>query len=243
MVNVKTIVYASLAAVLTILLIVGLVLSHRVEIYPTCNEIEVSIQTGDESAYLNRDEVVQWLMRADQYPVGKAVRKIDTHGMEQHLQQHPMVRQAECYLLQSGVCRVKIEQRTPIYRVTTAVESYLVDSDRKRMPLRSSMPPHWLTAEGNIGERMATNELYDLMTFLSTDRYWHPLVARVEVRSPQMCLVILKDGRRVILGAAAGYETKLDRLQKMWDATAEYPDARAKEYDLRYDRQVITRNK
>lgn len=239
--KVKTIVYASLTAVLTILLIVGLVLSHRVEVYPTCSAMEVSIRTGSESAYINRDEVTQWLMRADQYPVGKAIGKVETDAMEQHLKQHPMVRTAECYLLQSGVCCVKIEQRIPIYRVTTAVESYLIDSDRKRMPIRGTMQPEWLTAEGNIGERMAANELYDLMTYLTNTHYWRPLVARVEVRSPQMCLLILKDGRRVILGTIADYEQKLDRLQKMWKATANYPDAQAKEYDLRFDKQVITR--
>lgn len=242
MVNVKTIIYASLTALLTILLIVGLVLSYRAEVYPTCSEIEVSIQTGDEVAYMNRDEVVQWLMRADQYPVGKAIEQIETGAMEAQLKQHPMVRAAECYLLQSGVCCVRIEQRTPTYRVTTAVESYLVDSDRKRMPLRSTMQNKWLTAEGNIGERMAANELYDLMNYLSESRYWRSQIARVEVRSPQMSVIILKDGRRLILGTIADYEKKLDRLRTMWKATEDYPDAQAKEYDLRYERQVVTRN-
>lgn len=239
--KVRIIVYSCLASALAVVLLVGLIMAHHRPLRTACSELSVQIIAPDDSAYMTRDEVVQLLMQNDVYPVGRPLDQIAVASMERTVTAHPMVRTAECYLTQGGVCRVVITQRTPVYRVTTGAEAYLIDADRKRMPLRSTMHLSLLSATGRIGERMASQELYDLMTYLSDSRFWRNLVARVEVSSPQMTALVLRDNRRVILGPIADYEAKLDRLRTMWKATEDYPEAQAEVYDLRYDQQVITR--
>lgn len=239
--RVRTIVYASTVGLLLTALVVGLTISHCVSVVEQCPSLVVDIQDLDERQFLSADQVELLLRQSACYPVGMALTEVDAQAIEKLVQTHPMVRQAECYLSQRGVCHIRLTQRVPAYRVTTSAEVYWVDTDRRRMPYRTGIAVDVPAASGSIGERMATHELYDLMQYIAAHTYWREKLTYVEILSPQMTVLHLHDGSRTILGPIAGYEAKLGRLQKLWKATAEYSEAQAQVYDLRFEGQVVTR--
>lgn len=239
---VRNIVYSSMALTLVVVLVAGLICSHHSPVSPTCLSLCVEITDADERQYLTTNEVSELLRRSDCYPVGKALAQVQTHAIEQLVRTHPMVRMAECFLTAEGDCRICLTQREPVYRVVTGAETYLVDSDRRRMPIRSAMSLSVRTASGHIGEKQAVGELYELMDYLAKTRYWNDRVQTIELSSPRMVELVFASGKRAILGPVTDYRTKLDKLRTLWEETEDYPEADARIYDLRFDHQVVTRN-
>lgn len=207
-----------------------------------CEELRYTIEDEEVRNYVDAAELTALLRAEGVYPVGMTETDVPAEAIERVVRSHPMVRRAECFLTNDHVCHIRLTQRVPAYRVVTAGESYLVDTDREVMPLRPGMKLKVLTANGHIGKRMAENELFDLMQWLSHDRYWVEQLSRVEVVSPRRVQLVRKDGKLILLGEPADYRAKLEKFRTVdRKAFAELGMPDCKEIDLRYDRQVITR--
>lgn len=207
-----------------------------------CEELRYTIEDEEVRNYVDAAELTALLRAEGVYPVGQDAAEVPAETIERIVRSHPMVRRAECYMTNDHVCHICLTQRVPAYRVVTPAESYLVDTDREVMPLRPGMKLKVLTANGHIGKRMAGEELYDLMMWLSRDRYWVEQLSRVEVVSPRRVQLVRKDGRQILLGDLADFRTKLQKFRTVDEkAFAELGMPECKEIDLRFERQVVTR--
>jgi cell division protein FtsQ len=155
-----------------------------------------------------------------------------------------MVREAQCYMLPSGTVCIRLSQRIPVLRIVTGDDTYFVDNDRLRMPVRESVTTPVYIATGNIGERMACNELADLAIWIAGDKYWREKIQSIHVTNPKMVYLVQRpDGTRLILGEVNGFRNKLHKLRKLYDKGFEQIGWRTyNEIDLQYKGQVIGRN-
>ena len=204
----------------------------------------ITITDFDERQYVTEQDLTKMLQQKGLYPVGKTVATISTEDIERAVISHPMVRQAECYKTQAGTVCIRLTQRIPVLRVVSGDDSYFVDIDRTRMPIQESVTTPVLLFEGNIGERMARNELADLAIWIKDNPYWIEKIASVYVVNPKMVYLIQKpDGTHLILGEVSGFRRKLGKLRTLYDKGFEQIGWRTyKEIDLRYTGQVVGRN-
>lgn len=243
----KTWVRHTILGSLLLLVVAGIVtivvLAHNRPVRESCSAIRVVIEDEDERQFVSQDEVLALLRSKHLYPVGQALEDVSTSAIETEISQHPMVRHAECYMVSDGTCFLTLTQREPLYRVVTPGESYLIDCDRQRMPIRGGMQLQVKTAEGRIGERMAKEELFDMMWLLSTDGYWHDRIRKVEVVDMHQFCLIDDEGRRLILGSIDNYEEKLNKYRSLCENGFRYMDEQpqCREIDLRFNKQVVTR--
>ena len=232
-------------AILVVAYLVGMGIwsSSRAKNKP-CPGIEITITDMDERQYVTAAELALMLQGKGLYPVNKTIASVSTQDIENAIQAHPMVRRAECYMTQAGTVCVRLSQRIPILRVVCGNDSYFVDMDRSRMPIQESVKTPVLLVEGNVGERMAKEELGDLALWLYDNRYWQEKIASVYVANPKMVYLIQKpDGTHLILGEVSGFKRKLGKLRTLYDNGFDQIGWQTyREIDLRYSGQVVGRH-
>lgn len=209
-----------------------------------CRTIEYTIEDEKERLYLTEKELDLLLRAEDLYPVGRQLNRIDLHRIEQAVARHPMVRTAECFTTPRNEVEVHLTQRTPLLRVQTDGESYLIDTDRRVMQARATVRDTVAVVTGRVGIHMATSELADFAEWLQGNRYWRSRIRYLQVQSPNRVYLYLRgeEQPRVLIGTMGGYKEKLQKLRTFLENSAEITqDKQYYELDLRFNGQVIGR--
>ena len=208
-----------------------------------CKAITYIIEDKDERLYVTEGELTQVLITENIYPVGRAIDRGLLHRIESAMRRHPMIRTAECYTTPRHEVRVRVTQRVPLLRVYKPGDAFIIDTDRKVMPVRASIQDSVLVATGAVGVQIASGDLADFAQWLQRNTYWQARIDHVYVQSPQKIYLYLKGTpTRVVLGTMTGYERKLAKLRTFMENSPE--QVKAKQYtelDLRYKGQVIGR--
>lgn len=208
-----------------------------------CQRLEILLCDSAQHQFVSVDELQRTLQRRALLPVGKRWDEVSCQEIEQCLLQHDMIRTAECYKTSTGDVCVRLTQRVPMLYVTTAEGSYYVDTDRRVMPVRSSIEVSVPIFKGNVSQRAATEEYFDFVCWLQDDSYWSQRITQVHVRNPKQH--VLKQRHVVgdiLLGDLQGYEQKMERLRKLYVKGFDKIGYKSyKEYDLRYQGQVVGR--
>lgn len=209
----------------------------------TCQQVHWTIEDWGERKYVTIEELERVLRTNAIYPKTLQRDDIQTQKIESTLQNHPMIRTAECYVSEEGEVFITLTQRQPILRVITGAESYLVDSDRRRMSVRETIKDHLLLAEGNIGERMATHELAEFALWLQSNPYWRERITTVRVRTPHYMELIQTGGEpRIVVDGLSKVEKQLAKLRKYNEGMANLNEKPAyHELDIRFEGQVVGR--
>ena len=238
------------SAILKMLVVVGLVALLVVAVGTSrgkdredrCKELVCKIADEDERSYVSEQELFTLLKQHNAYPVGEYLHRINLQHMENIIRQHPMVRTAECYTAEDGTARIRVTQRVPLLKVVTADEAYYIDTDRRKMPLRSSIRDTVPVAMGKVGFEMASTVLADFAEWVQEDDYWRARIEAIDVRlSKQVC--IKQNGKQedLMIGDLMGYEGKLEKAEVFYRRTASMEKPRYRTLDLRYRGQVVAR--
>ena len=208
-----------------------------------CRGITYIFEDRAERMYLSENELTAMLQAENIYPVGKNVNQVSLHRIERTIGRHPMVRTAECYMTARHEVRVRLTQRIPVLRVQTAIESFLIDSDRKVMQARSSVKDELLIARGAVGVQLASGKLADFAVWMAENEYWQDRIDYIYVQSVQMIYLYLKQrDERIVMGNLKDFEKKMNKLRLFLLNSGEATkDKHYQELDLRYKGQVIGR--
>ena len=239
----KSIILKSLVVVgLVALLALAVGTSRGKDREERCKELVCKIVDKDERLYVSEKELFTLLKQHNAYPVGEYLHRINLQHMENIIRQHPMVRTAECYTAEDGTARIRVTQRVPLLKVVTADEAYYIDTDRRKMPLRSSIHDTVPVAMGEVGFEMASTVLADFAEWVQEDDYWRARIEAIDVRLPkQVC--IKQNGKQedLMIGDLMGYAGKLEKAEVFYRRTASMEKPRYRTLDLRYQGQVVAR--
>lgn len=224
------------------LMIAGIVCG-RWQSAPVCSAVDYTIRHETETPFVSESELTELLRAHNQYPVGWTLDKVSLQAIEDLIGGHPMVRSAECYTTPQGVLRVDVTQRVPLLRVTTATESYYIDTDRRRMPVRETVRVEVLDATGSIGPQLASGSLSDFAEWLAGDSYWRGRIREIQVRNPRQISLLQRDGAEtILLGDMNDYAKKLHKLRVYYErGGAEIGAGKYREIDVRFEGQVVGR--
>lgn len=236
----KHIICSLCALIIIAYMVFGVIMGQRNTPVTVCPKLQIDILDMDERLYLTTDELIDQLWLANLHPVKKPLAAISTQAIENMTLRHPMVRTAECYKTCDGVVHIDLTQRVPLLRVVTQDGQYYIDTDRKKMPVRPSITTPVLIATGNVGPRMAANELSDFAEWLQESDYWHQRIGFVKVANPKSIQIIQRDSAAtILLGEISNYQPKLNKLQKWYQHIQGVDIQTYQQLDVRYKGQVI----
>lgn len=208
-----------------------------------CRHLYIMITDSTDRQYISEQDVRNYLARQGIAITGEAMCHIECQEIERSLLQHDLIRTAECYKTLRNNVYVRITQRVPMMYVAANDGCYFVDTDRKIMPLRTSVKAEVPTFTGAVSRRAATEEYFDFAQWLSQDPYWSTRIKTVQMRSPKYVVLTQKDmDAHIILGALDDYQGKMKKLNTLYvngfDQIGYKP---YREYDLRFSGQVVGR--
>lgn len=224
-------------------LIIGVALPLSHPDTRTCEQLHIVLTDSARRHYVSEAELASLLRSKGLYPVGQSMGSVDLDSIERTIAAHPMIRHAECYKQTRPVVMLRASQRIPQLRVINETETYFIDSDRQRMPVRPGVEARVMCIHGHVSERMARNELFDMVQWIMHDSYWRKHISRIEVVHPKDVRLCQADGPRILLGTPQQYEQKMNRLRTWYQSGADTLNATPyTELDLRYDHQVVARH-
>ena len=210
--------------------------------------IQVFICDSAYARFVDRDDVMS-IVNKTTTAIGKPVSEVDAYALEEALQRHALIADADCYPTPDSLFRIDIYQRRPILRVKSSqLSSYdcYVDTEGKLMPYKpSSKAIDVPLATGHISEEMAMGPLYTLASFLRSHKKWDRDIVQINVCDNGDIQLVPKRGDHIILlGPIDDYKAKFERLATFYDKVLDEKGwNRYKTINLKFKDQVVAEKK
>lgn len=218
----------------------GIYMGQKTVQVPVCQKLSICFTDSALRQYVEDEEIIDLLSSNHLYPVGQKMKHLSTQNMEDVVGQHSMIRTCECYTTPSGAIVLTLSQRVPLIRVVTGDNTYFVDTDRRKMPVRESVRTSVLPVTGDVSQRKAVGELSDFAEWLQTNPYWQERIRQVNMVTPREAHLLQNEGQAaIILGEMNEYASKLDKLQRWYEGGKDMDLSIYPEVDIRYQGQVI----
>lgn len=180
-----------------------------------CNDIIVTF-TNNEKQLITGEDIAKLLKTKNINPIGQPYYKIQAKVIEDAVEKHPTVRNAECYKTPGGAIKLTIKQRTPVLRVM-GKQNYYVDEERRKMPVSINFAVYVPVVTGNVSEEMATGKLFDFCEYINKDSFWNNQIVQINIDEQKKIQLVPRIGNHVIeMGHFDRYEAKLKKLRKMY---------------------------
>ncbi len=206
-----------------------------------CQQVVIEVIDSVNKQFVQTKDIVQLLRKHDIYPQGNIYQTIQTQAIENAIEQHPYLKNAECYKSREGVVYITAEQRQPKLRIM-GDENYYVDDDRKVMPIGITTACYVPVVTGRVPRKMAIGELYDFVMFMEDNVFWNAQIKQIHVNTQrQIELVPTIGSHLILLGELEDYEEKLDKLRAFYVELSKIGWKDWREIDLRYKKQIVCR--
>lgn len=184
-----------------------------------CTNIELVIRDSVNAGFITQSEVTNLFKAKNVYPIGKKMDDIRTKVLEDLLNEHPLVEEAECYKTPGNSICLEVSQRVPLLRIMSSKgENYYIDNKGKIMPTDNSCIAHRVVVTGNVEKEFATNELYQFGLFLQKNKFWNAQIEQINITPQQEVELVPRVGEHIVfLGKLNNFENKLDRLKTFYE--------------------------
>lgn len=182
-----------------------------------CKNIELSVKDSVNYGFVTFSEVKRMLQQEKLYPVGKKRADINVRQMEDALNHHPFINNAECYLTSGNNVAIHLYQRVPVMHImSNNGDDYYIDHMGKVMSVFGK-PVHVAVATGDIDRNFAKKELYALGKYLQTDRFWDSQIEQIHVTEKKEIELVPRVGNQILfLGKPEDYTEKFRKLRAFY---------------------------
>ena len=187
-----------------------------------CNGIEVEINGGNKSFFLNKKDITAMLgSEGIQDLHNKKAASFDLLKMEGMLRRNCWVKDAQLYFDNNQMLKIRIQERQPIARVfTSGGSSYLIDSAGIQMALAEKNAFRLPVFTGYPSEKFGlrrdsvmNRQIRDLAIYLNNDTFWSNQVQEINISpSKTFRLTTLIGNQSIEFGDGTEYENKFHKL-------------------------------
>lgn len=205
-----------------------------------CTSFEIVLTDYDKMQLISQKDIAVMLDQNDLNPIGRSMKDICTESIEKQILENKMIKTAECFKSPTGTIHVSISQRCPKFRVV-GFESYYIDTDRKPMPVSLNYAAYVPVVSGKITKSVAMTKMFDFVSFIVDNPFWSAQIEQINVRDDLKIELVPRVGdATILLGKLDDYETKLNKLYKLYEKGFNLIGwNRYKYIDLQYKDQVV----
>ena len=259
---VRYLIAASAVAACVFLALVGDRIGAKNRHEVTCNSIDALIADSLERKFVTEDDIRDWMADYGTY-LGLRLDSVDLRRVEAVIDGKSAVRKSEAWLTDDGVLHISVTQREPVVRFQNASGGFYADGEGFLFPLQLRHTARVPVVDGALPiktgkdfkgvpeteqERQWVLSMLDLVRWLGARKEWNDLVGQISVGKDGNLVLVPREGsERFLFGTPTGIDDKFGRIRKYYESIAPAREAGEqppyKIVDVRYDGQIICRNK
>ena len=226
----------------------------------TCNSVDAII--ADSLAFISPEDIKDWMADYGTY-LGLRLDSVDLRRVEAVIDGKSAVRKSQAWLTDDGVLHVSVTQRAPVVRFQGPNGGFYADAEGFLFPLQLCHTARVPVVDGALPiktgkdfkgvpeteqERQWVLSVLDLVRWLGARKEWNDLVGQISVGKDGNLVLVPREGsERFLFGTPTGIDDKFGRIRKYYESIAPAREAGEqppyKIVDVRYDGQIICRNK
>ena len=255
---VRYIIAASAVAACVFLALVGDRVGAKNRHEVTCNAVEAIIADSLQRKFVSEADIKDWMADYGTY-LGLRLDSVDLRRVEAVIDGKSAVRKSEAWLTDDGVLHISVTQREPVVRFQGASGGFYADADGFLFPLQLRHTARVPIVDGSLPlklgkdfkgepesekERQWVRSVLGLVRWLGERKEWNDLVGQITVRKDGNLVLIPREGtERFIFGAPTDIEAKFSRIRSYYVSVAPSREKPYQTVDVRYDGQIICKNK
>ena len=205
-----------------------------------CEHIIVQVENRENYSFIKAENIASFLNNNGIKCVGLKTSEINLLEVENTVKKIKVVRDAVCYFNMKGDLYVKVWQRIPQYRVKSLSGDYFVDDNREIFPANSSTVAYVPLITGKLSTDFATNQLFDLISFIENDRFVATAFTQITVNDERVSLIPRVGNFVVVLGDIDNFESKLTKYKTFIKKVYKYKEwNKYSVISLEYKNQVV----
>ena len=231
--------------ILTFLLIVGLIIlfrfSYKKQQSYLCKQVIIEVNDFDQSL-ITIDEVKDILTNVENNMDSLAVSKIPFFELEQSLENHCYVKNAEVYYDSFGNINVVVENKVPIVRIhKTNGDDFYLDENGFKFPVSSNYTKNVLVASGFIEDSLDLKSILKVSRYVCENTLWNSQITQVYINNQKEIELVPRVGNHtIILGDIEWMEEKFENLKLFYSQGVQQTGWRKyKEINLKYKNQIV----
>ncbi len=194
---------------------------------------------GESNLFITNETVSKLLIQNYGGVINVAKEVLDLNKLEVALKSNPMIKTAEVYVAVNGALNAKIEQKTPIARVSTNA-SYYVDDEGRYMPLSSNYAARVPLVTGYV-EKNNLKNVYLIARKIKHDEFLKKNVIEIYQSIDRGIYLKLRQCKFLVqLGSVESLDKKINNLKAFYQKSLK--DKTLGQYskvNLQFDNQVV----
>jgi len=185
-----------------------------------CKGYDIIIRGASEQLFLEKADILQMIPARTIQNV--PVSSLDLRKMEERLEHHPWIREAQLFIDNNGILKIRVEEREPVARIfTTGGNSFYIDSACEKLPLTDKIAVRLPAFTGfpseserlNKADKMMMRQIRDMSLFISNDAFWTAQIAQVDITPQRNFEMVPTVGNHIIeFGDGNDIESKFRKL-------------------------------
>ncbi len=194
---------------------------------------------GESNMFITNENVSKLLIQSYHGLEKVPKETLDLNELENALKSNPMIKTAEVYVAVNGTLNAKIEQKTPIARVSTNA-SYYIDGDGFYMPLSSVFTARVPLVTGYV-EKNNLKSIYIVAKKINEDEFLKKHVIEIHKGIDNMIYLKLRQSNFLVqLGDVTSLEKKINNLKAFYQqCLKENALDNYSKVNLQFDNQVV----
>jgi cell division protein FtsQ len=206
-----------------------------------CKQVIIEISDFDNSL-ITIDEVKDILTNVEKNIDSIPVSNIPFFEIEQSLENHCYIKNAEVYYDSFGNINVVVENKVPIVRIHKANgDDFYLNEDGYKFPVSSNFTKNVLVASGFIVDSLDLKSILKVSRFVCKNSLWNSQITQVYINNQKEIELIPRVGNHtIILGDVDRLDEKFENLKLFYSQGVKQTGWRKyKEINLKYKNQIV----
>lgn len=178
--------------------------------------IQIELDQPEHQLFLNKEDIKAILNNTDDSLLLKSIRAINTTLLEETLENHPFIAEAEVFSTLDGLISVHVKQKLAIARILQQDEHFYIDANGHPFPCSQNFSAKVPVITGQT-DSTQIQSAYWLMQQVNKKDYFNHWLAEIHITKTNEyeCIPVL--GRhRVIFGDTTNTQMKLAKLEAFY---------------------------
>ena len=224
----------------------------------TCNGIDAIVADSLQRGFVSPEDIKEWMADYGTY-LGLRLDSVDLRRVEAVIDGKSAVRKSQAWLTDDGVLHISVTQRQPVVRFQGASGGFYADADGFLFPLQLRHTARVPVVDGALplklgkdfkgepetdAEKQWVASVIGLVRWLGARKEWSDLVGQISVRKDGTLVLIPREGEeQFVFGSPTDIDAKFGRIRKYYESVAPGREKPYRTVDVRFDGQIVCRNK